>query len=57
MRRAHAIAAIVEKAAGQEGSRAPEPDLPGDGVGGEFFLHDLEQVAAAAYRPKALAIK
>jgi hypothetical protein len=46
MRRAHAIAAIVEEAAGQEGGRASEPDLPGDGVGGEFFLHGLEQVAA-----------
>jgi hypothetical protein len=45
MRRAHAIAAIVEEAAGQESSRTSEPDLPGDGVGGEFFLHGLEQCA------------
>src|ERR1700720_4205222 len=45
MRRAHAIAAIVEKAAGQKSRRTLEPDLPGDGVGGEFFLHGLEQVA------------
>jgi hypothetical protein len=46
MRRANAIAAIVEKAAGQEGSRDSESDLPGDGVGNEFLLHGLEQVAA-----------
>ena len=45
MRRAHAVAAVVEDAAGQNGGRAPEPDLPGDGVGGELGLHGLEQVA------------
>jgi hypothetical protein len=41
-----AIAAIVDEASGQEGGRASEPDLPGNGVGGEFFLHGLEHVAA-----------
>ncbi len=34
MRRAHAVAAVVKEAAGQNGGSAPEPDLPGDGVGG-----------------------
>jgi len=43
--RAHPVAAIVEDAAGQNGRRAPEPDLPRDGVGGELGLHGLEQVA------------
>jgi hypothetical protein len=38
--------AVVEEAAGQNGGRASEPDLPGDGVGGALGLHGLEQVAA-----------
>jgi hypothetical protein len=46
MRRAHAVAAVVEEAAGQNGGRASEPDQPGDGVGGPFGLHGLEQVGA-----------
>jgi hypothetical protein len=46
MRRAHPVAAIVEEAAGQNGGSAPEPDLPGDGVGGALGLHGLEQIAA-----------
>jgi hypothetical protein len=45
MRQAHAVAAVVEKAAGQKSDRTPEPDLPGNGVGGEFFLHGVEQIA------------
>src|SRR5712692_918820 len=43
--RAHPAAAVVEDAAGQDGGRALQPDLPVDGVGGEFFLHGLEQGA------------
>src|SRR5580704_19449624 len=46
MRRAHAVAAVVEEAAGQNGGSAPEPDLPGDGVGGALGPHGLEHVAA-----------
>src|SRR6202040_2209505 len=46
MRRAHAVAAVVEEAAGQNGGRAPEPDLSRDGVGGALGLHGLEHVAA-----------
>ena len=46
LRRAHAVAAVVEEAAGQNGGRAPEPDLPGGGVGGALGLHGLEHVAA-----------
>ena len=46
MRRAHPVAAIVEETAGQNGRSAPEPDLPGDGVGGALGLHGLEQIAA-----------
>ena len=45
MRRAHPVAAVVEEAAGQNGRRASEPNLPGDGVGGALGLHGLEQVA------------
>src|ERR1700730_13778273 len=41
MRRAHPVAAVVEQAPGQNGGRAPEPDLPGDGVGGARGLHAL----------------
>ena len=32
MRRAHAVAAVVEEAAGQNGGSAPEPDLVGAGI-------------------------
>src|ERR1700738_1530080 len=39
-------AAVVEEAAGQNGGSAPEPELPGDGVGGALGLHGLEHVAA-----------
>src|SRR6202035_5764155 len=46
MRRAHPVAAVVEQAPGQNGGRAPEPDLPGDGIGGALGLHGLEHVAA-----------
>src|ERR1700738_1281009 len=46
MRRAHPVAAVVEEAAGQKGGSAPEPALPGDGVGGALGLHGLKQVAA-----------
>jgi hypothetical protein len=45
MRRPHAVAAVVEEAPGQNGGRASEPDLPGDGVSGPPVLHGLEQVA------------
>src|SRR6266852_7111979 len=45
VRRAHAVAAVIEDAAGKDGRRALQPDLPVDGVGGEFFLHHLEQGA------------
>src|SRR6202040_2059066 len=37
---------VVKEAAGQNGGSAPEPDLPGDGVGGALGLHGLEQIAA-----------
>ena len=45
VRRAHAVAAVVEEATGQKGGSAPELDLPGDGVGGALGLHGLEQIA------------
>src|SRR5262245_56658317 len=58
MRGAHPVAAIVIKVPGQNGGRASQPGLPGNDVGGEFFLHGLEQVAgedrlmlAAIYLP------
>ena len=41
--RAHAVAAVVEEAASQNGGRAPELALPGDRVGGALGLHGLEQ--------------
>jgi hypothetical protein len=44
MRRAHPVAAVVEEAAGQNGGRASEPELPGDGVGGALGLADVEPV-------------
>ena len=31
--RAHTVATVVEEATGQNGGRAPGPELPGDGVG------------------------
>src|SRR5207244_3773184 len=43
--RAHPAAAVIEDAAGKDGRRALQPDLPVDGVGGEFLLHGLEQGA------------
>jgi len=46
MRRAHPVAAVIEEATSQNGGRAPEPNPPGDGVGGALGLHSLEQVAA-----------
>src|SRR5215475_5742844 len=44
VRWAHAVAAVVEDATGQNGGRALEPHLPGDGVGGELGLHGFKQV-------------
>jgi Tripartite tricarboxylate transporter family receptor len=44
VRRAHAVAAVIEDAARQNGGRALEPNLPFDGVGGELGLHGFEQV-------------
>jgi hypothetical protein len=31
--RVHTVAAVVEEATGQNGGRAPGPELPGDGLG------------------------
>ena len=45
VRRAHAVAAVVKDATGQNGGRALEPDLSRDSVGGELGLHGLEQIA------------
>jgi hypothetical protein len=45
VRRAHAVAAVIEDPAGQDGRRTFEPNLPGDGVASEFCLYGLEQVA------------
>src|SRR5271166_864442 len=45
MRGAHAVAAVIEDAAGQKGRSALKPDLPRNGVGGELSLHRLEQAA------------
>jgi hypothetical protein len=42
MRRAHPVAAVVEEATSQNGGRAPEPNPPGDGVGGALGLHSLK---------------
>src|SRR5215211_4542898 len=44
VRRAHAIAAVVEDAAGEDGGRALEPKLPCDGSGGKLGLYGCEQV-------------
>jgi hypothetical protein len=44
VRRAHAVAAVVEDTTGEDGGRALEPNPPVDGVGGELGLHGLEQV-------------
>ena len=45
VRRAHAVAAVIEDAAGQDGRRTSEPNLSGDGVGGKPRLHGVEQIA------------
>ena len=45
MRWAHAVAAVIEEAAGERSGRAPEPKLPGDRVGGAPGLRGFEQVA------------
>src|SRR5215211_3403463 len=44
VRRAHAVAAVVEDAAREDGGRALEPKLPCHGAGGELRLHGLKQV-------------
>src|SRR5215211_2116358 len=44
VRRAHAVAAVVEDAAGENGGRALEPHLPCHGTGGKLGLHGLKQV-------------
>jgi hypothetical protein len=44
MRRAHAVAAVIKKAASQNGGRTPEPNLPGNGIGGALGLHGFEQL-------------
>ena len=42
MRRAHPVAAVVEEAAGQNGRKVSEPNMPGDGVGHALGLHSLK---------------
>src|SRR5262249_37469846 len=42
MGRAHAVAAVVEDAAGENGARAFKPNLAGDRVSGKLGLHRLE---------------
>src|SRR5436190_23250201 len=54
MARAHAVAAIVEDAARQDGGGAPEPGPARHGIGSELGLHDLEQ--ASVYDGFVLAI-
>ena len=44
VRRAHAVAAVIEDATSQNGWRTLESDLPGDGIGDELGLHRLEQL-------------
>ena len=45
MRWAHPVAAVVEEAAGERSGRAPEPELPGNDIGGAPGLHGFEQIA------------
>jgi alkylhydroperoxidase family enzyme len=61
MRRAHPVAAVVEEAIGQNGGRAPEPDLPGDGIDGAEITanhngtsNDLEANAAVRFAVKVV---
>ena len=42
MRHIIPVAAVVEEAAGQNGRRASEPNMPGDGVGHALGLHSLK---------------
>jgi hypothetical protein len=44
MRRAHAVAAVIKKAASHKGGRAPELHVAGNGIGGAFRLHGFEQL-------------
>jgi len=44
VRRAHAVAAVIEDATSQNGWRTFEPDLPRDGIGDELGLHGLEKL-------------
>src|SRR3977135_3149350 len=44
MRWAHPVAAVVEEAAGERSGRAPEPELPGNDIGGAPRLHGFEQI-------------
>ena len=44
MRRAHAVAAVIEDATSQNGWRTFEPDLSRDGIGDELGLHGLEKL-------------
>ena len=45
MRRAHPVATVVEEAAGERSGRTPEPELPGNDIGGAPGLHGFEQIA------------
>src|ERR1700730_9019965 len=45
MRWAHPVAAVVEEVAGERSGRAPEPELPGNDIGGAPGLHGFEQIA------------
>src|ERR1700730_3488098 len=45
MRWAHPVAAVIEEAAGERSGRAPEPELPGDRIGGAPGLNGFEQIA------------
>src|ERR1700720_2582792 len=51
--RAHAVAAIIEDATGQNGGRALEPNLPLDGAGGEPGLDGVELIAVEDRPPLA----
>ncbi len=41
--RAHAVAALIKKAAGQEGGRAPQPAAPRHCLSSKLALHRVEQ--------------
>ena len=56
MGRAHAVAAVIVDAAGQNACRAPEPHLAGDRVGG-YLAPDIVEAIIEGRQPRSMTVK